>query len=249
MRRRPSDGTSRFLLRVVVTLLVGVGAVLGGGGVVIAASVPGSQPASNADLPENTLAQEQPRICSRRADLLIGVFNANIERVPPFLRFTVRDTEIHGVFHNDTQRNYTFVTGPNGTIQSFDAGRPESPGLRMITDCETFTTISAANDPNAAFRSEYRNDEIRFVGVGFLNSIAISLFTLSPFVNRIVAEVLSHLPLLLLVLVLAFAYVGYRRYSVLSRGREGESGLRRTDAGESSPDEGDGGKTDGGDDQ
>jgi hypothetical protein len=155
------------------------------------------------------------------------VYNDSIDQIPTLLRVTVRDTTIHGLIEGDARGDYTFDTGQAGTIESYSAGEPASPSLRMMTDCETLTAIAVAEEPNAEFWSRYRSGDIRFVGVGL--------------VNWAVVETLKHLPLLVLLVVLAGGYVGYRRYSVLSRGGRGESALRRTDA----EDAGDTGETGG----
>lgn len=126
--------------------------------------------------PESTLlAQESVPICGQSAQPLITRYNDNIDEVPWFLSMAVRDKEIHGVLHDDTQGNYTFVTGSDGTIQSHAAGTPASPSVRVVTDCETFTSISSAEDPVSVFWAGYRNDRIEIVGFGAVNWLLIEV--------------------------------------------------------------------------
>lgn len=229
MRQTPSTRTARFVSRLVIALAIGVGATVVTGGVLVATADAGSAPAPTSDGSQHggstaSLSQGQPEICDRSAGPFVAAFNENIERVPQFLRAAVGGTVIHGIIDNDTTGNYTFVTGSDATVQSYRTGEPESPDIRILTDCETFTNISEAEEPTSAFWSEYRNNEIVFVGVGL--------------VNRAIVEALTHLPTLVALVVLVLAFVGYRRVSMLSRSREGEPGLQRTDAGTDEPQSG-----------
>lgn len=146
--------------------------------------------------------QESVQICGENAQALVTSYNEEIQTVPSFLKFAVRGKEIHGVVHNDTPGNYTFVTGPNGTVQSYTTGTPESPSIRVITSCEAFLRIRAAGNPVGVFWSEYQEDRVKIVGFGAFNWLLIEILK-----HPLIAGASS----LLLLAVLAFLVYYYVR--------------------------------------
>lgn len=114
-----------------------------------------------------------PSICGQSADGLVAAYNGNIEDVPGFVRGRVSDGRIHGVVNGPGGDHYTFVTDGKGRVETYRQGKPPGARLRVITDCEAFGSITAADDPTEGFWREYRADNVEFVGVGVVGSILV----------------------------------------------------------------------------
>lgn len=243
--RTGSDGTTR---RAGVVVLGAVAlAVLAALAVAPPAAAHAAGPPASGATPGSTALQagggNDPALCGQSADPLVGTYNENVDDVPGVVRDRVRDTRIHGVVNGPGGGEYTFVTGPDGRIETYSEGAPDDATLRMITDCESLGAIVGADAPADAFRREYRNDEIRFVGVGPVNRALVTWLDLAVTGGEVISRLTPLgiqtgvtvaallFPLAIVGVLLVLGYVGYRRFSIVRHRRRRARAAARTDAG------------------
>lgn len=167
--------------------------------------------------------EASPDVCGQNADALVEKYNDNIGDVPSLVKDRVSNSEVHGKVNGPGGGHYTFVTDSQGRVQSYSEGKPASPKLHVVTDCESFASMATADDPSAAFWREYRAGDVDFVGTGIVGSIVVDGVELvASFGDRIsrftglgfgesVATAGVILVLAFFVVVPLFTYVAYRR--------------------------------------
>lgn len=187
----------------VAVTVVGLLAIVSITGVVIGAE----DDISQAHATGYASLQESAQICGQSTDPLVTSYNRQITEVPWFVKTAVGGKVIHGVVHNDPTGDYTIETGSDGTVQSVAAGTPVSPGIRVITYCDSLNRMISAGDSVSAFRSEYQNDRVRIVGIGFVNWLFIELLK-HPWLSAGIS-----LTFLLLAAFLVYYYVRRRQMS------------------------------------
>lgn len=200
--RRP--GRPRTVVIVAIIGLVAGGSLAG----VATAAIVGTGTAQ--------LSSPVAEVCGESAEPLVTSYNTQIVEVPWFVRFAVRGKVVHGVVHDDAIGNFTVETGADGTIQSLEAGVPDAPGVRVITTCDSFLRIQEAGDPIGVFWTEYRNDRVRIVGIGFANWLLFAMLR-----HPVAAAGLSLIGLL--AIGLGYYYVR-RRQLMRNRGVPGDAG-------------------------
>lgn len=160
---------------------------------------------------------QESEICEQPPETFVDTYNANVEDVPFFVRFIVRNAEVHGVITGDSVGDYSFRTDAEGRVEAFSAGPPDDPSVRITTSCEAFTRMATGGDPVGTFWGEYREGRVEIEGVGL--------------VNWVVIEAAKHFPWILAFAVIGtVGYIGYRRYAILVRRRgeeTSEAGLRK----------------------
>ena len=118
-------------------------------------------------------AQTAATLCDQDVEPLIDEYNANVDAVPGLVKGMVVDETVHVTVEGDSTRDFTAVTDSAGRVTEFKGGEPDSPTLAIRTDCETVGTVVGADDPVAAFQSEYDDGEISISGVGIVNAVVI----------------------------------------------------------------------------
>ena len=157
-------------LRNLACLLVGVGVLIGTSGGVLAS-------VDSPTVAAQTTGPEAATVCGEPAGPLVERYNSAIADVPWFLKLAVANREIHGVVHNDTVGNYSIVTGPNGTVQTFSGTTPASPSVRILTQCDAFLAVLSAEEPVETFRSEHSQGRVRIVGLDLGSWLLIEAIT------------------------------------------------------------------------
>jgi hypothetical protein len=209
----------RHISRLLVAVLLVLSLVAGGvGGTTTGDAGPdghlatvgdGHGPVAQAD--ENS---SQVVACNRNASSFVGLFNNQVDRVPGTVKNRVRNSNVHLRVFGDEGGNYTLVADEESRIISYSEGKPESASLRVETNCETFRTITDAENPSSRYQTAYDNDEIRFIGIGIVNRVFFgAVATLTDPVS--LAAVLF-----LFILLLVALYILYRRFSIYYRGGE-----------------------------
>ncbi|PSQ17563.1 hypothetical protein BRD00_07640 [Halobacteriales archaeon QS_8_69_26] len=258
---RPDDrerGAGVLAGVLVFVVLVGSGA-----GVVAAGVTEGKAPARDAPRAGTAGGAAQaasPDICGQSPAGLVESYNDNIEDVPSLVRDQVSNSRIHLKVNGEAGGDYAVDTDSRGRIESYAEGEPESPKLRVVTDCESFTSMVEADDPSEAFWREYRSGDIDFVGVGLVQGIVVDGVELvAAFGDRIAnltglgygaAVATSGITLLLLLLIVVplFTYVTYRRIWMIRRRRRRRREQLAEGEGDAGGDGGDAGDGDGGGD-
>jgi hypothetical protein len=118
----------------------------------------------------SAVAQSDPlTVCDRNVTGFTGAFNSGIERVPAFVRARTSDSDVHLAVKDENGGDFTLVTNDESQVTSASAGEPDSPSVRIITDCPAFRNITDSAAPGEQFRAEYANDQVDIVGVGTVN--------------------------------------------------------------------------------
>ncbi len=176
----------------------------------------------------------EPTVCGEDIDALVAEYNENVGAVPGFVRDRVSGKQVHGVVNDPEGGDLGLRTAGNGSIVNVSTGKPANPEVRVITDCETLRTVANAENPASSFWRQYKNDQIRIVGVGPANWLAIGAMNrilslggtisdttgLGPGASVAVAAGIYLLLLLLLLVVLFYAV--YRRATHVRRRRRKE---------------------------
>jgi hypothetical protein len=176
-------------------------------------------------------------ICDREASEFVGAFNDGTEDVPAFFRGRISDSTVHLNVEGDGGGDYTMVTDEESQVTDTSAGEPDSPSVRVVTDCRTFRNITDASDPGERFRTAYENDRVEIVGVGATDWVTFRLAETATNPAELVLLLLVLLALLLLALIVAYVFA--RRLGAYYRGDEddeddeggGGGGERGTDPG------------------
>lgn len=213
--RRPIRRAATFALAV-VALLTMVAAGTAAGGVATDHAVAGPF-AGQDDGAGGGLV-----ICDRDAAEFVGAFNDGTEDVPAFFRGRISDSTVHLNVEGDGGGDYTMVTDEESQVTDTSEGEPDSPSVRVVTDCRTFRNITDASDPGERFRTAYENDRVDIVGVGATDWVTFRLAETATNPAELVVLLLVLLALFLLALVVA--YVLARRLAAHYRGDDEDEG-------------------------
>jgi hypothetical protein len=145
-------------------------------------------------------------VCQRDVSTMVEVYNSQIEAVPGFVTGTVEDTDIFMNVTGEGGGEYTLSANDTGQVTNYSEGEPESASLLVKMDCETFRTVTDAEDPGSAFRSAYDGGEVKIIGLGLFNWLFVEGLKLA-------SDPVS-LVLVLAGVLLVVGYVVYRRASI-----------------------------------
>lgn len=172
-------------------------------------------------------AADGPAICEREADALVATYNENINDVPGLVRGRVSNTVVHGVVNGPAGGDYTFETDSKGRVESYSEGKPGDATMRVVTDCESFRSMTDTEDTVDAFWREYRSDDVNFVGVGPVRGLIVDgievVVSLGDTLNGVLplgfyestAIAGGVLLLIALAVLLLIVYVVYRRLTMI----------------------------------
>jgi len=159
-------------------------------------------------------------ICDRDAVEFVDAFNGGTEEVPAFFRGRISDSAVHLAVEGDGGGDYTMVTDEESRVTDTSEGEPDSPSVRVVTDCGTFRNITDASDPGERFRTAYENDRIDIVGVGATDRVVFRLAETATNPAELVVLLLVLLALLLLALIVAYVFA--RRLGAYYRGDDAD---------------------------
>jgi hypothetical protein len=133
-------------------------------------------------VPAGVAAQEAPAPDPDDADLdrLVELYNENVEKVPGFVRGQVSDERVElrygegdTVAKKDTGTALHFETDDRGRITDYGEGDAEKPTVRVRTSESAYRAIVTAEDPVAAFMTQYREGNVKINGVSVTKSVTV----------------------------------------------------------------------------